>query len=404
VPPTYLFTRSIGFGPHPEETEVRRVLTAGVDESYQARALLEVSAETPDRQLDALIGSPVGAFGASRVGSLLQNTGRSAIDGNLSTAWEVAPSGSPSLTVYFPSQLVSAIDLDFVVSVPSHPAEYSRVRGIEATLKTPGGELQLNGLVGVRVGCVDDPKPGSDVCIERLRVDFPPSLVSSVEIEITQVDTALGIVHSRPVRLAELRLAAVGENPLSAANQLGDQRCRSLLQFDSEPIRFRPAQPRFGLSDLTEGLNFLSCEEVFISAGTHRLESLPWLSARVLDVVLVPAAEEHSGSEGPSTDSTAEVLSSDPVRRVLSVTGSKGAYLLSGVGYHPGWKATADGIEFGEAMDLDGYAGWELPVDGSYEVTISFAPQRTYARAWVIAAIGLAVCLTLSLRGVWASE
>ena len=75
-----------------------------------------------------------------------------------------------------------------------------------------------------------------------------------------------------------------------------------------------------------------------------------------------------------------------------------GCWLVFGEGHNPGWRATIDETNLGEASIVDGGShGWWLPpTDKNQQLTLTFTPQRTLNIALLLSALTVAIALALA--------
>jgi arabinofuranan 3-O-arabinosyltransferase len=198
-----------------------------------------------------------------------------------------------------------------------------------------------------------------------------------------------------------------------------------------------PTEVTGTFADLLNGtpLQFTACKPVTLAAGDTRVTEPASDAFDVQDVVLKPApaaspasatassattsassATTSSATTSPATTSASpgtaspgatSALADQPVaatvvswtssKRVLSVTAPTRSYLEVNENFNLGWRAKLDGTTL-QPVQLDGWKqAWVLPAGAQGQVTLSYAPARTYRDSIIAGAIIVALCFLLSL-------
>jgi arabinofuranan 3-O-arabinosyltransferase len=98
-----------------------------------------------------------------------------------------------------------------------------------------------------------------------------------------------------------------------------------------------------------------------------------------------------------ATRGGAQVLarSDTAVRLRTAATGSP-YFVVAGTGFDARWRASADGVDLGPPLLLDGYsAGWRVADGAAHVVAIRYGPARAAAWAAALSAAGLVSCVLI---------
>ena len=396
---SYDFHRVRGDGPQDEERGLRRSFETSGTRRWSVAGALRLTATTPDRTVDAVLGGRVGAYGSSRHLGDLGNRGGLAVDGDVGTGWQAPATAGETLTVRFPDRPVGSIDLYTVVDLRSE-RRWSRVTDVR--IWGDGGTAQQRAVLDSRAPC--RPVAGlPDACVQRHRIATSIPSTSTLTVELVGLDRAPGPFGSRPVMVTEVAVGGLRPPQFLGGRARPPAGCTDLFQVDGRdvPVRMQGGSARL-LRDLLDGRSvaFRGCDTVRLGAGNHRLDSLVDADG-ALDRVRLSAGEAARPDPRRLVGSS-QVVEQSPTRLRVQVNAPQAGFLVAGPSYDEGWRARIasgplDGRDLGPPDALDTLSGWELPA-GTYEVVVSYAPQRRYEAALAVTAAAVAACLILVVR------
>jgi arabinofuranan 3-O-arabinosyltransferase len=412
---TYLFTRLRNNPAEPvrSDTEVNlvRVVDVPAARAFGIAGQARLEGEAPDDVLDALLGAP-GAFlgGVTAVASDslpgdLQARGRSAVDGDPSTAWSTPFAGTTGqwvdITLPQPTT-VDRMDLRLVAdgrhSVPTRltitaDGDAARSRTIEVPEVADGDE------------------PGD---VAAAPVAFEPLAGTRFRVSIDEVRTVETTDwHTKnpiamPAAIAELGLPGVQAPPVATTIDTG---CRAdLVSVDATPVPVRvTGTTADALARRPLAVTACDAGSSTLTAGEHELRTALGRSVG-LSIDRLALSSERGGA--PLDPAVLEVPVVEPDERVdlrgrgeasfdlVVPEGDHARWLTLGQSWSPGWRATVDGVDLGEPVVIDGYAnGWLLDPEelgaGPYEVHVEWAPQKVVWAAIALSAVAIAACLVL---------
>lgn len=169
-------------------------------------------------------------------------------------------------------------------------------------------------------------------------------------------------------------------------------RCRPLLTVDDRPVDFRLAHV-VG-QGVRRALELRSCGTVTVPAGSHDLRVDPRHLVRRVHLASTrgtPAAARLDAPEwsGTATSYTVQVPAATEDR-----------LLVLAEGLDDRWRASLDGHDLGEPIEVNGFAmGWRVPAGESGTLRIVFGPQRGYELALGGSGVSVLVCLLLVAGG-----
>ncbi len=375
-----------------EEAALSRDLTLPVARDYRAAARVRFADGVEDGVLDAWDPRPtsVAATASSRAARDLTARASSAVDlgadgdPDLGTAWTPAdPVVGQWLEV-----ATSAAGLDRVtVTQPPDAAGYA-VRARVDVDGAPVAEMTLGpGAATVPLGG----RRGS-----RVRL------------------TLLSRAGSGPVRIGDVTVTPAGRRtparPAPAGTAAGGpaRGCVTVATLDDVPLRVRPTgRPADVVADLVAGraVPAAGCgdDPLRLGAGVHRLRPVAGLALDGLDLSDTVGRSGAGTATGitPSTLPARVLEVADTTRRVQTVATGRPYWVVAGTGLDTRWQATADGVDLGPPVLVDGYsAGW-LVVDGAaHDVRIRYGPVRRAAMAGAVSAAVLLGCLVVVVAGL----
>ena len=145
----------------------------------------------------------------------------------------------------------------------------------------------------------------------------------------------------------------------------------------------------------TRTVQLRGCDDVVVAAGSHRL-----VSHRDRDVQRILLTS--GGAQAQPEDTAPRVTWSAAASSVSATVASSDVahYLVVGRAYDNRWRATIDGKDAGEPVEVNGYAlGWRLPAGDEHHVQVTFGPQRDYAIALGVSLLGVLGCAVVVLAG-----
>lgn len=241
-------------------------------------------------------------------------------------------------------------------------------------------------------------------------LSFAPLTGDSIRIRIDEVRPTTTRDWYRldditmPVAIAELTIEGVAQ---TRQRSEVDDRCRDdLLEIDGRPVGLR-VRGEMSEALLGRPLSVRTCDGTGLSLEAEtRIEAMSG-DVTGLDVdrlVLVSARGGTPDTSGAPFGETATLTptvrvrqDADTEKRLTVDTEGAPALLVLGQNRNDGWEATANGVDLGSPVLVDGYAnGWVLPeTDGPIDVALSWEPQRAVSWAvWASIAVAL-VCVAL---------
>lgn len=380
APVAYQMRREAGQGLVDEERQLRRVFATVGDRTYRAGGDLRLTAAVSDEVVDALLGGPVGAFGSTRSGGLLENRGGLAVDGKPDTGWSAPAKEGERLTVRFPTQPVTTVDV-----VAAHGGDlFSGVREVAVSV---GDQHQRIRLTPVDCGPAGGPVPAT--CRDEGTATFTGTPASNLAVEVTDVEPLDTVLGPKPVSVLEVRFS--GDNAGPPPGDTTPEGCtESVVSVDGAPVPVRVLGDRAALL-AGEAVPYEACAEVTLPAGEHRLEAVAGIDSALLESTPVPPLT----TDAPAGRATKlERLS--PTKARLHVEAAGAVVVTIGEAYDKGWVARLDGRSLGPAVSIDGQAGWRLPSGGV--LAVEFRPQRIYTTALAVSLAGVVLCVGLVSR------
>ncbi|WP_460467691.1 alpha-(1-_3)-arabinofuranosyltransferase domain-containing protein [Calidifontibacter terrae] len=181
--------------------------------------------------------------------------------------------------------------------------------------------------------------------------------------------------------------------PLDAAGT-DSGRCLVVGTVDGQPIRMRPATET--LADTGgQGTQWEACSKLTLGAGEHRIEQAPGF---VLDGMQLK--DTRKATTTVPVQPTVQITDDGSAAKAMKVTAPGAFNVVVGQSYDERWIATANGKSLGKPTVIDGYStGWRIPKGGSYEIKMSFAPQRASYVAMALSALVLLAAVALIVVG-----
>ena len=336
-----------------EEPSLDRVVELAWDDSFTFRGLFRLGTPMPETALDEMEGAPgdVRATSSSQAFGLPTGRASMAMDGDEGTGW-------------LPAEPTVGEEWRASFSDPVPASEISLVQ--------PDRGRQLTEVV-VRVDGVTVRSPLQP---GRSTIPLPAgTAVSDVSITVAGASQPA----TEPARLLEVQIGdrRIDRNPLQPG-------CLTVAQVDGEPVRVRPTAP------VTEGAFLASpCgEPTALDAGPHE-----WVSSAEFTSDLVVWSDDASTGRTPGEPDVVDIAGDaagpgrppGPGWSGTLPERSEDLLLVAGVGHDPGWSLSADGVDVGPPLLMNGYAAaWVVPPGDSASLSLSYGPQ------WA-AVVGLAL-------------
>jgi arabinofuranan 3-O-arabinosyltransferase len=290
-----------------------------------------------------------------------------------------------------PGQAGEKLVVDFppqvVTSITVAPHNAAEFSTVDTIRLTVGNYSKTASL---RPAAACEPFLAGFVCRNSGRITIPPTSAHQASIEITRVKSANGPFGTAlPIRIDEI---AINDKANSLPLQAKLTACIGIPAVDGQSV---PVRIDGTLDDLLAGnrLPFSSCEPVALATGWHTFDSGPTLLTRAAFRV---DATKGTASRGRAVKT--EVLSQSPTHIKLRVIGAPGqAAVISGQSFDANWRASAGGRAL-HRVNLDTQSAFSLPGDGTIIVDISFPAQRTYELTLLVTALGVLLCAALAFR------
>jgi arabinofuranan 3-O-arabinosyltransferase len=393
------------------EVDIARTFALPTARSFDISGTARVSAYADDLTVDRMLGRDVGpsvvrATSSTRLNGSLGDRASAAADGNPATAWSPAfgPQQGAWVQLSAPSpRTVSQLNLQLVAdgrhSVPTR-----------FTLEVDGKPLRDIKVPATKDGRAENGTVSAPVHFPAVTGKTFRLVVTGTRAEMTK-DYFGGQPLALPVGIAEVGAPGLQVPALAGSQQL-DTRCRSdLVTLDGRPVPVR-LSGTVQDAEQRDGLPLSLCGPApALSAGNHDLRSARG-NVSGIDVDRLVLASAAGGGAGVATDPftgpartadapAVQMQGDGPVSYRLQVTGAqpgKPFWLVLGQSDSPGWQAVAAGLgKLGPPQVVDGYAnGWLVtPKTGSFDVALSWTPQR---RVW--AGLGVSAVLLLVVLGL----
>src|SRR5690606_26094645 len=320
------------------------------------------------------------AWASTRLTGSLDAVGAAALDGDPDTAWITAfgEAQGAVLTIAGGSVPLTSI------SIAQPAGDYSVVRAVRVSVGDEQRTVALDGS-GVTTATLDPPLPAGTVDIT----------LSEVESRST-IDRRFGDRVELPAAIAEVELAGVPVVDLDDGRLvecvdlavLGGVTLSATVDLDGWRDRVRSG----------ESLTASPCGTTVELAGEVELLALAPAVPLQLDRVVL---DDRVASTLLAADDPAEatVVQDGRFERTIEVGGCPdGCWLVFGEGLNDGWSASADGVDLGQPVLIDGgFNGWWL--DGGVDrVTVTWGPQRAQLIAFGLSLMAAAIAVGLLVR------
>ncbi len=416
------------------ETTLDREFTLPTARTFSISGTATISPLIPDDEIDTLVGretpsSPVIAYSKGRLPGDLAATASAAADGNPATAWQDGFGAQYQRGQWLEYDLKHPItfdhlDLEIVAdgrhSVPT-----------QITVSTEQGSRVVS-LPTIR----DRHRQGATVSVP---VSFAPLTGSQIRITITGVRLEYSTNYysatpvALPMAIAEVGIPGV---QVSAVPPQLPAVCRSnLIAIDGRPVSVEMVGSS-AAALAGDQMTLVPCgpdaHGITLSAGTHVITtalghatSTGWnIDQLILDSAPGggPGAPSTFGSipaTQPGPAPSVRVVGQTSTSEQLRVTGVSGPFeLVLGQSVNAGWQAVAEptthsgagshSVSLGRSELVDGFAnGWPVSTadvralgatkSGTFNVSLTWTPQRAVWGALVVSALALAFCLGVVL-------
>lgn len=409
---SYVFTRHRANPSEPvladEEDSMIREFELFNDRSFQLSGTARLSADLPDNEIDLLLGVPsadAGGVTATSGGSLPgdpRSRASKALDGDLATAWQSPVSAAEG----------NWLDFEFAQPVTFDKLNLAVIADGRHSVPTKLA-IHADGQPVTTVAIPEISDSSQKGHVQEVQVDV--GRVSGTDLRFTfegvravgSLDWYSGGPTVLPLGVAEIGLGEqywIPEPPSEI-----DPSCREgMSRIDGTDVGLS-IEGTVAEAEAREPLDITACGDASLdlAAGTITLETQPGdESGFDIDQLAITSAAGGRGappSAAPAAGAVPE-LEVDAGRASYSLTvdgADEPFWLVVGESYNEGWSASVNGTELGPPTLINGYAnGWlvdpaSLGVGSSFEIDVSWAPQRFVWFGIGIALAAGALCLAL---------
>ena len=362
------------------EPFIRRLFDIDTARSMTITATLRLDTTADDGLLAAFLG-PGAATSSTRLPGDPSAAGRSAVDGDLSTAW-TSPFGAPT-----DATLEVALDDSLDTFVVHQPID-GRHSTITELIVTAGSDRHVVELATPdRLGRSTVTLPAS------IDADSMTLRVSGVE-PLTTVDRRFGDTVALPFAVVEIESSAIASPGSVAAPATG---CRDdLLEVDGAAVPLMVTSADLDALVQGDAVQVTSCDALPLAPGTHRLDTSIAAGTAITVDRVVMMSDEAPVVAAP----TAVTVHGTRTSRRLDVAPCpEGCWLVAGEGFNAEWTATVDGQPLEAPMPIAGGSlGWWLsPSDQARTVEMRWPPQRLLWVALSLSAAVVVLCIGILL-------
>jgi arabinofuranan 3-O-arabinosyltransferase len=362
------------------EPFIRRLFDVDTARAMSITVTLRLDTSAVDRLL-ATVLDPSAAAASTRLPGDPFAGGRSAVDGDLSTAW-TSPFGAPAGATL-------EVDLDgpvdtFVVRQP--------VDGRHSTIT----ELTVTAGPDRHVVEVAAPDPlGRSTVTLPASVDTPSMRLAVSGVKpLTTIDRRFGDTVALPFAVVEIESPAIASPSPVAAPATG---CRDdLLEVDGAAVPLMITSADLEAIVQGEAVQVMSCDGLRLTPGTHRLDtSIAAGTALTVDRVVLMSDEPPVIAAPAAVD----VRGTRTSRRLDVGPCPAGCWLVAGEGFNAEWTATLDGQRLAAPVPVAGGSlGWWLsPSDQARTIEMRWPPQRLLWVALSLSAAVVVLCIGILL-------
>ncbi len=392
---TYLFTRQRIDPATPNEAPAEGALVREFEVPDERSFVLSGEARLGDRAseetLADLFDDAYRVVADRRLGGSPGSRGASAIDRNADTAWQTPFDDveGATLTIEHPTPItddtfaLSWLD-DGRHSIPT-----------EVTVTSDDGTVRSVPIPQT------DPVDGIatlETTLDGYRASRSTVTFTGVE-ERTTPEYFSGVAKALPLGITNVQIGATPNVEVDLAEPLDDACRDDLVTLDGRPVPARIVGTKREAIARAELAVEMCGEAVVLDAGRHVLRATPGaLSGFDLDrVTLDGPVDAPTTSVAPAPGVT--TVSVDDTRVEASVGASNDpSWVVLEQSWNAGWTASADGVDLGAPVLIDGYAnGWLLDAGGTdRSIVFEWTPQRGVVFAlWFSLLAGLGVVALL---------
>jgi arabinofuranan 3-O-arabinosyltransferase len=356
APIIYSFSRLQG-EPTPIETSLHRTFRVRNVRAFAASASITFGSQLADQQLSSILGSRMSVTAFQNPRRDLTIAAPLSADGNLDTAWEAAPLTRAGASLAFPQQLVRSVDIIFDLA-----SGRSRPRSIEIS-----NQGQVVGTASVQPA-LDCPSIGS--CLRTVRIPINPVSTAALNLSMSDFATSIASGVDPTVRVVEIQLNGTSND---SASGVLPTTCRTdLAALDGIPTGFSLVGTE---ADLLSGkpLAANNCAPIVLGEGWHSFTSGTSGAFESLKLSTTDGRASIPAEFLPVT-----VTNRQNTSLSFDLHGQAGDAAITGQGFFPSWKATADGAELGAPVELDTQTAWYLPEQGAATMHTRFGPEGIY--------------------------
>ena len=422
------------------QSTIARQLYLPTARTFSLSGTATISTLIPDNEIDQLVGrnGPVNgitAFSKGRLPGDLNDGAQAALDGNPTTMWSPGFGTSAQIGAWLQVDTPAPVTFDHMDLQIAADGMHSVPTSLTiASVNAAGQTITARHVVlptiadGRRQGeTVSVPIRFPTLTARRIRVT-----VDTVRLEYTR-DYYSGAPIAMPVGIAELGIPGVHSSATPA--QLPGTCMDNLLTIDGTAYPVRIVGSTAAALDnqpvQVEPCGANDVHGIRLGPGLHTIRTAlghtPTTGWNIDQLVLDsapgggPEAEPSPAQVAPAPSAPAPavtVLTKTATTAKLRATGVHGAFwLVLGQSIDAGWHATTSGYSLGPPTLIDGFAnGWLVtPAElagavhhGTFDVTLTFAPQHLVDVALVVSLLGFVGCIAVAVapddwwtRRVW---
>ena len=413
------------------EPHMVRAIPLPTEREATLQGTARLSAAAPSVVTDALLGlraeaAAVTATSSGRLAGDLPSRASAVLDGNPATAWTAAfgtqtgrwieiALAAPTLDQTFnqEAQPDTEIKPEVDVEVIEVDVVTDRLHSIPAAL-----EVLVDGASAglFPTGLKADDASAAAPLDSTATVSIPVQTSGSTfRLTMTEVSERLArdwysnTFQPLPVSIAEVRL---GPDPIRLRPPAPvNTGCREdLVRVNGRPVPVRITGSA-AEAEARHRLNLMGCEPVTLTPGETLVITAAGSDTGIdIDQLVLtspaPTPPPPASTVSPSSPSEVEVKRHRDTSFTATVPASTtGRWLVLAQSHNQGWQATADGIDLGKPVVIDGYAnGWWLPPSDATTVELRWTPQRLVDAALALSAVIALLTIALAWKGRRAPE